>query len=116
MTGVQTCVLPIYVDVDKYRYSAFMCPAEGLKRILSGLDIDMLVIAGTLTNVCCESTARDGNMMGYKIVFLSDATATRTDEEQNAALLNIRLSFGDVRQTAELPAMIAGAAAMAKVA
>jgi nicotinamidase-related amidase len=104
------------IVVNKYRYSAFMCPAEGLKRVLAGLDIDTLVIAGTLTNVCCESTARDGNMMGYKIVFLSDATATRTDEEQNAALLNIRLSFGDVRQTAELPAMIAGAAAMAKVA
>jgi nicotinamidase-related amidase len=97
--------------VDKYRYGAFMCPAGGLKRVLAGLDADMLVIAGTLTNVCCESTARDGNMLGYKIVFLSDATAARTDEEHNAALLNIRLSFGDVRRTAELPAMIAGASA-----
>jgi nicotinamidase-related amidase len=94
------------IIVDKYRYGAFMCPAEGLKRVLAGLDVDMLVIAGTLTNVCCESTARDGNMLGYKIVFLSDATAARTDEEHNAALLNIRLSFGDVRRTAELPAMI----------
>jgi nicotinamidase-related amidase len=98
------------IVVDKYRYGAFMCPAEGLKRVLAGLDIDTLVIAGTLTNVCCESTARDGNMMGYKIVFLSDATAARTDEEHNAALLNIRLSFGDVRRTDELPVMIAGAA------
>ena len=94
------------IIVDKYRYGAFMCPAEGLKRVLAGLDVDVLVIAGTLTNVCCESTARDGNMMGYKIVFLSDATAARTDEEHNAALLNIRLSFGDVRRTVELPAMI----------
>jgi nicotinamidase-related amidase len=94
------------IIVDKYRYGAFMCPAEGLKRVLVGLDVEMLVIAGTLTNVCCESTARDGNMLGYKIVFLSDATAARTDEEHNAALLNIRLSFGDVRRTAELPAMI----------
>lgn len=95
------------IVIDKYRYGAFMCPAKGLERALAGLDVDMLVIAGTLTNVCCETTARDGNMLGYKIVFLSDATAASTDEEHNAALLNIRVSFGDVRRTAELPAMIA---------
>ena len=93
--------------VDKYRYSAFMCPAGGLKAVLGGMDVDTLVIAGTLTNCCCESTARDGNMMGYKIVFLSDATSANTDEEHNAALLNIRLLFGDVRPTADLAAMIA---------
>jgi len=94
------------IVIDKYRYGAFMCPADGLKRVLAGLEVDMLMIAGTLTNVCCESTARDGNMLGYKIVFLSDATAARTDEEHNAALLNIRISFGDVRRTTEVPALL----------
>jgi nicotinamidase-related amidase len=103
------------IVVDKYRYGAFMCPAGAVQRTLTGLDIDTLVIAGTLTNVCCESTARDGNMLGYKVVFLSDATATRTDQEHNATLLNIRLSFGDVRSTGDLPAMIAPAT-MSKVA
>jgi len=103
------------IIVDKYRYSAFMCPAGGLKSVLDTLDVDTLVIAGTLTNCCCESTARDGNMMGYKIVFLSDATSTNTDAEHNAALLNIRLLFGDVRSAGDLAAMIAPAAA-AKVA
>ncbi|HLG86311.1 MAG TPA: cysteine hydrolase [Alphaproteobacteria bacterium] len=92
--------------LDKYRYSAFMCPAGALQRFLTGTEIDTLVIGGTLTNCCCESTARDANMLGYKIVLLSDATAARTDEEQNAALLNIRISFGDVRTTHDLPAMI----------
>ena len=96
------------VVLDKYRYGAFMCPAGGLKAALDALpDIDTLVIAGTLTNCCCDSTARDGNMLGYKVVFLSDATATRTDEEHNAALLTIRLNFADVRATDELAGMIA---------
>jgi nicotinamidase-related amidase len=104
------------IVVDKYRYSAFMCPAGGLKSRLGALDVDTLVIAGTLTNCCCESTARDGNMMGYKIVFLSDATSTNTDAEHNAALLNIRLLFGDVRSAGELAAMIAPAIPVAKVA
>jgi nicotinamidase-related amidase len=104
------------IVVDKYRYSAFMCPAGGLKSVLSELEVDTLVIAGTLTNCCCDSTARDGNMMGYKIVFLSDATSANTDEEHNAALLNIRLLFGDVRSTADLAVMIAPPAAVAKIA
>jgi nicotinamidase-related amidase len=95
------------VVLDKYRYSAFMCPAGALQRFLKGTDIDTLVIGGTLTNCCCDSTARDGNMLGFKVVLLSDATASRTDDEQNAALLNIRISFGDVRTTQELPTMIA---------
>jgi nicotinamidase-related amidase len=101
-------VQPGDVEIDKYRYGAFMCPAGGLKAALDARpEIDTLVIAGTLTNCCCDSTARDGNMLGYKIVFLSDATATRTDDEHNAALLTIRLNFGDVRTADELPGMIA---------
>jgi nicotinamidase-related amidase len=96
------------IMIDKYRYGAFMCPAGGLTRALDERShIDTLVIAGTLTNCCCDSTARDGNMLGYKIVFLSDATATRTDEEHNAALLTVCLNFGDVRATDELAAMVA---------
>ena len=94
------------IVLDKYRYGAFMCPAGALKRALDAAEVDTLVIAGTLTNVCCESTARDGNMLGYKIVFLADATATRTDEEHNGTLINIRVSFGDVRRVADLPGMI----------
>jgi nicotinamidase-related amidase len=103
-------VQPGDLEIDKYRYGAFMCPAGGLKAALEAHpEIDTLVIAGTLTNCCCDSTARDGNMLGYKVVFLSDATATRTDEEHNAALLTLCLNFADVRTTAELAGMVAGA-------
>jgi nicotinamidase-related amidase len=109
-------VRPGDLEIDKYRYGAFMCPAGNLKKALDAYpEIDTLVIAGTLTNCCCDSTARDGNMLGYKVVFLSDATATRTDEEHNAALLTVRLNFADVRATSELAGMITPEA-VAKVA
>ena len=39
--------------------------------------LDTLLIAGTVTNTCCESTARDASMLGYKVVMLSDANAAR---------------------------------------
>lgn len=90
------------VVIDKYRYGAFSCPAGALKRVLEANEIHTLVIVGTLTNCCCDSTAREANMLGYRVFFLSDATATRTDEEHNAALLCIRLSFADVRTVSEL--------------
>jgi nicotinamidase-related amidase len=95
--------------LDKYRYSAFLCPADALKRALVDRSIEMLVIAGTLTNVCCEGTARDGNMLGYKVIVVSDATAAKTDAEQNAALLNLRLTFTDVHDTDSVCRMLEGA-------
>ncbi|MES1973478.1 MAG: cysteine hydrolase [Pseudomonadota bacterium] len=96
------------VVLDKYRYSAFLCPARALAAALEQRHIEMLVIAGTLTNVCCESTARDGNMLGYQVIMASDAAAAATDAEHNAALLNLRLNFADVRSTAEICAMLEG--------
>jgi len=99
-------VAPGDVILNKYRYSAFMCPAGALRAALEERGIEMLVIAGTLTNVCCEGTARDGNMLGYKVIVVSDATATITDAEHNAALLNLRLTFADVQDTASLMSMV----------
>jgi ureidoacrylate peracid hydrolase len=95
--------------LDKYRYSAFLCPAAALKAALEARGIEMLVIAGTLTNVCCEGTARDGNMLGYKVILVSDATATITDAEHNAALLNLRLTFADVLPAARVREMLEAA-------
>lgn len=94
------------IVLDKYRYGAFACPAGNLKRALAGLDCEMLVITGALTNCCCETTAREANMAGYKVIVVADATATVTDAEHNAALLNLRLNFADVKRTREVLAMI----------
>lgn len=101
-------VAPGDIVIDKYRYGAFMCPAGALRAVLEERGADMLLIAGTLTNVCCESTARDGNMAGYKVIVVPDAMATITDAEHNAALLNLRLNFADVIDTETLCAMLAG--------
>ena len=92
--------------LDKYRYSAFACPNAALETALRARGVAMLLIAGTLTNICCESTARDAYMRGYKVMILSDATAAVTDAEQNAALLNLRISFADVRSSADVIAML----------
>ncbi|MGC4024109.1 MAG: cysteine hydrolase [Mesorhizobium sp.] len=92
------------IVIDKYRYGAFSCPAGMLHRTLQQAGIELLVLVGTLTNVCVESTAREGNMRGYKVIVVPDACATVTDAEHNAALLNLRLNFADLQSAAELSA------------
>ena len=102
-----TEALPEDTVIDKHRYSALACPRGGLKAWLDQHGIDTLIITGTLTNCCCESTARDAHAAGYKVLFVSDATAASTDEEHNAALLNLVLNFADVRTTGDILKLIA---------
>ena len=87
---------PNDLRVGKNRYSAFIGGASELGNILQQRKIDTLLIAGTKTNVCCESTARDAMMLDYKVVMLSDCTAALSDEEHLATLENVIQQFGDV--------------------
>lgn len=95
-------VLPNDLKVKKSRFGAFVPGASDLHSILQARGIDTLIITGTATNVCCESTARDAMMMNYKVIFVSDGTATHTDEEHNAALGIIVAQFADVMSTDEV--------------
>jgi ureidoacrylate peracid hydrolase len=90
------------IKVCKHQYSAFAPNSSMLDSILRKRGIDTIVIAGTLTNVCCESTARDAFFLNYKIVFLSDGTACLSDEEHNATLVSIHNFFGDVRSSSDV--------------
>jgi nicotinamidase-related amidase len=61
------------IRIFKNRYSALIPGSSGLERMLRSLGIDTLLIAGTKTNVCCESTARDAMMLDFNVVMVSDA-------------------------------------------
>jgi nicotinamidase-related amidase len=93
--------------IDKTRYGAFSCPRGELPAALGRLDAEMLVICGTLTNCCCDSTAREANMAGYKVIVAADACAAVTDAEHNAALLNLRIMFADVKRARQIEGMFA---------
>lgn len=86
----------------KTRFSAFIQGSSDLNTVLRSQGIDTVVITGTVTNVCCESTARDAMMLNYRTIFVSDANATRTAEEHNATLANMVQCFADVVSTDEL--------------
>jgi ureidoacrylate peracid hydrolase len=88
--------LPNDLRVKKIKYSAFIAGSSDIDAQLKLRGIDTVLIAGTATNVCCESSARDAMMLDYRVVMLSDANATWTDEEHAATLNNFMLFFGDV--------------------
>jgi ureidoacrylate peracid hydrolase len=89
-------VQPPDAIVDKTRFSAFIQGSSNIEAMLRSRGIDTVLVTGTATNVCCESTARDAAMRNFQTVMISDGLAAKTDEEHNAALANFVLNFGDV--------------------
>ena len=92
--------------IDKTRFSAFVPGTCRLDDELRERGIDTLIVTGTLTNVCCESTARDAMQRNYQVVFVADGNAAVTDAEHNATLGNMIALFADVMTTAEIVALI----------
>jgi ureidoacrylate peracid hydrolase len=92
--------------IEKTRFSAFVPGTCRLDDILRGRGIETLIITGTITNVCCESTARDAMQRNYNVVFVADGTAALTDAEHNATLSNMMMLFADVMTTTEIVAVI----------
>ena len=85
----------------KSRFSTFIQGSSDLHDILQERNIENLLVAGTATNFCCETSARDAMMIGYRVVMVSDASAARYDEDHLVGLTSIWQSFGDVRTVDE---------------
>jgi len=103
--------LPGEKQVLKHRYSAFY--NTDLETVLRCLKIEDLVISGIMTNMCCESTARDAYYRDYRVHFLADGTGSINEEMHVASLLNLSFGFSYVTTAAQviaqLPAMQATA-------
>jgi ureidoacrylate peracid hydrolase len=82
--------------VPKNRYSALIGGSSPLERLLRSIGVDTVLIGGTKTNVCCESTARDAMMLDFKVVMVEDCNAALSEREHQAALETIIQQFGDV--------------------
>lgn len=86
--------------IVKHRYSAFY--NTDLETILRCLHIEDVVIAGIMTNMCCESTARDAYYRDYRVFFPADATGSINEEMHMASLLNLAFGFAHITTANEL--------------
>src|SRR5215469_14408872 len=87
------------IIVEKNRFSAFIQGSSNLAEVLRARGIDTILITGTVTNVCCESTARDAMMLNFKTIMVTDSNAAVTDADHNASLCAFYLQFGDIMST-----------------
>lgn len=87
------------LTVVKTKYSAFIQGSSSLQTMLRQRGIDTVLVTGTVTGVCCDSTARDAMMLNFRSVMVTDANAAMTDEDHNASLTAFYLSFGDILST-----------------
>lgn len=88
------------IVVEKHRYSAFI--GTELTIVLRALKIETLLLAGVSTNICVESTVRDGYMLDYNILLFEDCCAAFDEQEHNMALQNIESYFGTVTSVKNL--------------
>jgi ureidoacrylate peracid hydrolase len=92
--------LPSDIVVTKHRYNAFH--KTDLDTILRANGIRTIVVTGVSTNVCIESTVREGFMNDYYIVLVRDGTAAYSNEEHEMTVRNIDRFFGEVSTIDEL--------------
>jgi ureidoacrylate peracid hydrolase len=96
--------------VTKHRYSAFH--GTDLEIFLDSWQIKTVLLAGVMTNVCIDSTARDAYFRGYHVVVVSDCTGTSREGRDDTTALdlhrhtltNIELAFGVVASTDQVSA------------
>lgn len=93
--------------VKKTKYSAFIQGSSDLAEMLRSRNIDTVIVTGTVTGICCESTARDAMMLNFKAIMVTDACAAMTDEDHNASLKAFYLAFGDIMPTDMLLGLLA---------
>jgi len=92
--------LPGEKVILKHRYSAFY--NTDLETVLRCLKIEDLIISGIMTNMCCESTARDAYYRDYRVFFPADGTGSINEEMHLASLLNLAFGFAFVTSVAKI--------------
>ena len=95
-------VKPDDVIANKSGASAFFPGKCNLKPQLDARGVDTILIAGAVTNICCESSARDAVELDYKVLMISDALSGQAHGLHEATLATFYRIFGDVRPSEDV--------------
>jgi len=94
------------IFVEKPRFGAFH--RTKLEDLLRERGIDTVIVGGLLTNICCETTAREAAVRDFAVYFLSDGTTTddmggvSAAELQRATLATLGFLFAQVVTVAQI--------------
>jgi nicotinamidase-related amidase len=90
--------------IDKYGYGAFHSTI--LDDTLHSLEVESLIITGTVTQICVEETGREAFHHGYKTTLVSDAVSSYLPDLHAATLKNFAFKFGWVMTAEEVLAAL----------
>lgn len=86
--------------IEKYCYGAFH--GTPLAQTLKFLEVETLVITGTVTQICVEETARQAFHHDYPTTMVSDAVSSFAPDLHAATLKNFAGKFGWVATAADV--------------
>ena len=86
--------------IRKEHYSALF--GTSLEEWLHRNEIETLVLCGTMTHICVDTTARDAFMRGFNVVVVSDACASKHQSLHESALLGLSHAVARVCTTSTL--------------
>ena len=95
--------------VAKNRLSAFY--NTNLEVVLRGLDTEVLLVAGVLTNQCVAASSKDATFRDFKPVVVAECTGTTLPHLHEPALEMVKVGWGDVRSVDETVAELDALAA-----
>lgn len=86
--------------IAKNTYDAFM--NTNLEEILGKKEVERVIVCGTMTDCCCDTTARSAFNRGYETWLVDDACGTASESQHQAGLRGFAFAFGDVIKTSEV--------------
>jgi ureidoacrylate peracid hydrolase len=93
--------------VDKHTFSGFH--GTDLHAQLQARGVRTLVMTGVATNVCVDSTLREGFFLGYHIVLAEDCVTSSNRQGHEGTVSTVRVNFGSVLPSAELVPLLEAA-------
>lgn len=90
------------LDFVKTRFSAFLKAPIDMADVLRDAGIDRVIVCGTRTDICCESTARDAMMLNFDVVIATDAMSADAPSFHDAAIRAMSPRFATARTVAEI--------------
>lgn len=95
---------PADLVVDKHTFSGFH--GTDLHAHLQARGVRTLVVTGVATNVCVDSTLREGFFLGYHIVLAEDCVTSANKAGHEGTLSTVRVNFGTVVPSGELKSLL----------
>jgi ureidoacrylate peracid hydrolase len=85
---------PADIVITKRTFSAFA--HTELEHVLRNLRIETVIVAGTFTNVCVDSTVRDAYFRGFYVIIPEDLSACPDADVHRVTLTTLGHFFGEV--------------------